>query len=91
MPSRPLHRGWLAIAKLKPLLLFIYLFLTYSNAFLSINNSEMKSEGSFSLAMASQPFKIDFLIFDLEKKIYYFLIVKLKVGIPSNSRMIFTV
>ena len=27
-----------------------------SNAFLSINNIEMKSESGFSLAMASQPF-----------------------------------
>ena len=44
-------KGWLAIAKLKPFSLFISLL---SNAFLSINNREMKSESGFSLAMDSQ-------------------------------------
>ena len=51
-----LSKGWLAIAKLKPLSLFIVSILTLSNAFSSINNREMKSESGFSLAMASQPF-----------------------------------
>ena len=50
------QKGWLAIAKLKPLLFFISLILTLLKAFLSINNTEMKSESGFSLAMASQPF-----------------------------------
>ena len=46
------YKGWLGIAELKPL----SLYLTLSNAFLSINNREMKSESGFSLAMGSQPF-----------------------------------
>ena len=32
--------------------------LTLSNAFLSIDNRELKSESGFSFAMASQPFDI---------------------------------
>ena len=48
----PFIKGWLAIAKLKPLSLFIYL-----NPFVSITDREMKSESGFSLAMASQPFQ----------------------------------
>ena len=42
------YKGWLGIAELKPL----SLYLTLSNAFLSINNREIGESGSgFSLAM----------------------------------------
>ena len=41
------QKGWLAIAKLKPLSLFISLF-----------NREMKSESGYRLAAASQPFNL---------------------------------
>ena len=37
---------------------FQFSILTLSNAFLSINNREMKSESGFILAMASQPFRV---------------------------------
>ena len=42
-------KGWLAIAKLKPLSLSISLFLTLSSGFLSINDREMKSESVLAL------------------------------------------
>ena len=41
------YKGWLGIAELKPL----SLYLTLSNAFLSMNNREIKSGSGFSLAM----------------------------------------
>ena len=47
-------KGWLAIAKLKPLSLFISIILMLKKA---IDNREIKSESGFSFAMASQPFK----------------------------------
>ena len=36
---------------------FYFSILTLSNAFLDIDNREMKSESGFSFAIASQPFK----------------------------------
>ena len=53
------YKGWLAIAKLKPLSLFYFTILPLSRAFLSIDNREMKSESGFSFVMASQPFEIE--------------------------------
>ena len=49
--KREARKGWLAIA-----FTFHSSIFTLSNAFLSINKREMKSESDFSLAMASQPF-----------------------------------
>ena len=37
---------------------FHFSTITLSNAFLSINQREIKSESGFSLAMASQPFQL---------------------------------
>ena len=37
---------------------FHFSILTLSNAFLSIDNRELKSESGFSCAMASQPFQL---------------------------------
>ena len=50
-------KGWLAIAKLKPISLFIPLFYIVKCFLKHIGNREMKSESAFSLAMASQPFE----------------------------------
>ena len=50
-----IQKGWLVIAKLKPLSLFISLLLMLKKAF---DNREMKSENGFSLAIASQPFRL---------------------------------
>ena len=49
-------KNWLANAKLKPLSLFIPLFLMLKKAFDNVQNREMKSESGFRVAMASQPF-----------------------------------
>ena len=48
-------KGWLAIAKVKPLLLFISLLLMLKKEFDNIELEKI-SESGFSLAIASQPF-----------------------------------
>ena len=67
------QKGWLAIAKLKPLTLLISLILTLSNAFLSINDREMDSESGLSVAMGGQPFPIkSHFLFSMRPHMYEF-------------------
>ena len=49
-------KGLASYRKAETTFTFHFSFLTLSNAFLSINNREMKSESGFSFAMASKPF-----------------------------------
>ena len=49
-------KGLASYRKAETTFTFHFSFLTLSNAFLSINNREMKIESGFSFAMASQPF-----------------------------------
>ena len=50
-------KGLASYCKAKTTFTFHFSILELSNAFLGINNREMKSESDSSLAMASQPFK----------------------------------
>ena len=50
-------KGLASYRKAETTFTFHFSFLTLSNAFLTINNREMKSESAFSFAMASQPFR----------------------------------
>ena len=49
-------KGLASYCKAETTFTFHFSILTLSSAFLSINNTEMKSESGFSLAMAIQPF-----------------------------------
>ena len=49
-------KGLASYRKAKTTFTFHFSILTLSNAFLGIDNREMKNESGFSLAMASQPF-----------------------------------
>ena len=49
------RKGWLAIAKLKPLSLFISLLLMLKKALDNVKKKEIESESGFSFAIASQP------------------------------------
>ena len=52
-----LNKGLASYCKAETSFTFYFSILTLSNAFLGIDNREMKSESGFSLAMASQPFE----------------------------------
>ena len=52
-------KGLASYCKAETTFTFHLSILTLTNAFLSIDNSKMKSESVFSLAMASQPFWMD--------------------------------
>ena len=49
-------KGLASYCKAKTTFTFHFSILELSNAFLGINNREMKSESGFSFAIASQPF-----------------------------------
>ena len=51
-------KGLASYCKAETTFTFYFSILTLSNAFLSINDIEMKSESGFSFAMASQPFEV---------------------------------
>ena len=50
-------KGLASYCKAETAFTFYFSILTLSNAFLGIDNREMKSESGFSFAIASQPFK----------------------------------
>ena len=52
------HKGLASYCKAETTFTFHFSISTLSNAFLSINNREMKSKSGFSFAMASQPLMI---------------------------------
>ena len=72
------YKGWLAIAELKPLPLFISLW-----------NREMKSESGYSLAMASQPLYLNKhkkgIVIILSKIILRMMMMKIRRGPIWNS------
>ena len=51
-----LGKGLAIYCKAETTFTFHFSTLTLSNAFIGIDNREMKSEGGFSFAIASQPF-----------------------------------
>ena len=55
--GRILKKGLASYCKAETTFTFYFSILTLSNAFLGIDNREMKSESGFSFAIASQPFK----------------------------------
>ena len=54
--TKHLLKGLASYCKAETTFTFHFSCLTLSNAFLGIDNREMKSESGFSFAMASQPF-----------------------------------
>ena len=50
-------KGLASHCKAKTTFTFYFSILTLSNAFLGIDNREMKSDSGFSFAIASQPFR----------------------------------
>ena len=51
------NKGLASHCKAETTFTFYFSILTLSNAFLGIDNREMKSESGFSFAIASQPFE----------------------------------
>ena len=54
-----LLKGLAGYCKAETTFTFHFSILTLSNAFLGIDNREMKSESGFSFAIASQPFEYE--------------------------------
>ena len=59
-------KGLASYCKAETTFTFHFSILTLSNAFLGIDNREMKNESGFSFAIASQPFKISITLTILE-------------------------
>ena len=56
------RKGLASYCKAETTFTFYFSILTLSNAFLGIDNREMKSESGFSFAIASQPFRYEAIV-----------------------------
>ena len=59
LPTKDSAKGPASYCKAETTFTFHFSISTLSNAFLGIDNREMKSESGFSFAIASQPFQIE--------------------------------